>query len=105
MSLERTDTLGGAGIEDLNQTLASNQHKLLLAIKYSDVQSVSEYAGGVNFIDEASGLSPLQYATRIRPLVSPSSKKIVKLLVEAGADVNACNIRSGKTPLHYITRV
>lgn len=59
----------------------------------------------LNFTDVASGLSPLQYACRLRPLKHPETELVVKKLVQGGADVSAKNTRSGKTALHYILRV
>lgn len=85
--------------------------QILLAIKSHDFDSLSALLPAatapesVNFIDAPSGLSPLQYAARLRPLKHPETELIVKKLISRGALVNSQNARSGKTPLHYILRV
>ncbi|KAL3896946.1 MAG: hypothetical protein SGCHY_003747 [Lobulomycetales sp.] len=89
---------------------SSRQFKILLAIKSHDFDSLSALLPAatapesVNFIDAPSGLSPLQYAARLRPLKHPETELIVKKLISRGALVNSQNARSGKTPLHYILR-
>lgn len=88
----------------------SFQFKVLLAIKNLDYNSLatliqSNFSAVLNFVDAPSGLTPLQYATRLRPLKHPESELIIKKLILKGSNVNSQNSRSGKTPLHYILRV
>ncbi|KAJ3093214.1 Ankyrin repeat domain-containing protein 22 [Quaeritorhiza haematococci] len=87
----------------------TNHHTLLTAIKHHELhtlQMVLQTSTSIhlNYIDPNTGLTPLQYATRTRPLKVVISETIVKMLVAQGADVNLQNPRSGKTALHYITR-
>ncbi|KAJ3222890.1 Nuclear factor NF-kappa-B p105 subunit [Clydaea vesicula] len=57
----------------------------------------------LNYTDISSGLTPLQYAARIRPL-KKESEKIIKLLVSKNINLNIQNSRSGKTALHYLIK-
>ncbi|KAI8590984.1 hypothetical protein BDZ88DRAFT_412989 [Geranomyces variabilis] len=85
------------------------QFSLLSAIKHQDLQSVYHVLkalpiSSVSTPDSATGVTPLHYALRLRPYKHPESEAIVRVLVALGANVNARNVKSGKTPLAYAVR-
>ncbi|KAJ3175578.1 hypothetical protein HDU87_006075 [Geranomyces variabilis] len=85
------------------------QFTLLSAIKHQDLQSVYQVLkalpiSSVSTPDAATGVIPLHYALRLRPYKHPESEAIVRVLVALGANVNARNVKSGKTPLAYAVR-
>ncbi|KAJ1551724.1 Serine/threonine-protein kinase plk1, partial [Nowakowskiella sp. JEL0078] len=86
-----------------------NHHTILSAIKSRDlnvfqtlVQTWS--AAQLNSADFVSGINPLQYTCRVRPLTDPESETMLRTLLSQGANPNIRNPRSGKTPLHYLAR-
>ncbi|KAJ3156714.1 Ankyrin repeat domain-containing protein 22 [Geranomyces michiganensis] len=85
------------------------QFSLLSAIKHQDLQSIHQVLktlprSFVSIPDSATGIAPLHYALRLRPYKHPESEAIVRVLVALGANVNARNVKSGKTPLAYAVR-
>ena len=91
-----------------NRDQPKEQILIFLAIKNYDVETLQKVlnmfpAADMNYVD-SSGLTALQYATRLKPL-KLQTEQIVKLLVEKGSDPNIRNERSGKAPLHYIVKV
>ncbi|KAJ3049788.1 hypothetical protein HK097_009216 [Rhizophlyctis rosea] len=87
----------------------AQSQKLLLAIKYNDLFTLARMLDpplgvDVNKVEVCSGLTPLHYVLRVRPLRYPETETIVRMLVAAGANVNARNPRNGKTCFHYVVR-
>ncbi|KAJ3136859.1 hypothetical protein HDU90_002425 [Geranomyces variabilis] len=85
------------------------EHKVKADREHQDLQSVYHVLkalpiSSVSTPDSATGVTPLHYALRLRPYKHPESEAIVRVLVALGANVNARNVKSGKTPLAYAVR-
>lgn len=92
--------------ENMQQKL--NAESVFRALNASDVQalknimdqhSVPEVA---NIEEPSSGLSPLLYTLRQRPLQFPQVETIIQVLVSSGADLTVADPKTGKSALHFI---
>ncbi|KAJ3130184.1 hypothetical protein HK098_005431 [Nowakowskiella sp. JEL0407] len=93
---------GSPNIKQNHSTLMSAIKQKDLHVFHTLLQSWS--AAQLNAPDPLSGINPLQYACRTRPLSDPETETMIKMLLAQGCNVNARNPRSGKTSLHYVCR-
>ncbi|KAJ3042558.1 hypothetical protein HDV00_007092 [Rhizophlyctis rosea] len=90
-------------------TTSTEAQRVLYAIKTNDLHTLARILDSPlcvdpNKVDGLSGQTFLHFALRIRPVRYPETETIVRMLVTAGANVNARNAKTGKTGLHYLMR-